>query len=203
MSFIRISLFTLIVNIFNLVKPDNAIINKGLTNIKVCDFGSAMNVEEVVITADLVSRFYRAPEIFLGMQYDTKIDIWSIGCTLYELYTGKILFPGKHNNEMLKLIQQMKGRIPLKMIKRGQFSNIYFTDSDKFLSLELDSFDKKEYIKEIDIPLNPSKEYLIKGTDDQTISFRDFLDKLLHIDPNKRLSAIEALCHPFIMNIKY
>lgn len=188
-----------------LVKPDNAIINRNLTTIKVCDFGSAMSVDEVVITSDLVSRFYRAPEIFLGCAYDTKIDIWSIGCTLYELYTGKILFPGRHNNEMLKLIQQVKGKIPNKLIKRGQFSNIYFTDSDKFLSLEIDLYDKKEYIKELDIQGTPCKDLstLIKGSNEEIVAFKDFLEKLLYLDPNKRLTALEALCHPFIMNIKY
>ena len=194
-----------IVIINKIVKPDNAVINKSFTQVKVCDFGSALSLDEIVITSDLVSRFYRAPEIFLGCQYDTKIDIWSLGCTLYELYTGKILFPGRHNNEMLKLIMQVKGKIPSKILKRGQYTNLYFNDCDRFLSKEINNFDKKEFIKEIDIPINPPRDFnlLLKGTEENLTSFRDFLDKCLHIDPNKRLSAIEALCHPFIMNIKY
>jgi serine/threonine-protein kinase PRP4 len=200
----------LIVSILlNLDKPDNTIVNKTLTNIKICDFGSALSQDEIFITSELVSRFYRPPEIFLGCQYDTKIDIWSIGCTLYELYTGKILFPGRHNNEMLKLIMQVKGKIPNRILKKGQFSSLYFNEQEKFLSLEYNSADKKDYVKELDIPQNPTRDMLAmlkaENTDDESDvnAFRDFLEKCLSLDPYKRLSAIEALLHPFIMNIKY
>jgi serine/threonine-protein kinase PRP4 len=47
-------------------------------------------------------RFYRAPEIILGLKYDFAVDLWSAGCTIYELYTGKIMFPGHTNNDMLR-----------------------------------------------------------------------------------------------------
>lgn len=49
--------------------------------------------------------------------YDYGIDMWSVGCTLYELYTGKILFPGKTNNHMLKLAMDLKGKMPNKVRK--------------------------------------------------------------------------------------
>lgn len=45
----------------------------------------------------------------LGVPYDPALDMWSIGCTLYELYTGKILFPGRSNNQMLRLMMELKG----------------------------------------------------------------------------------------------
>jgi serine/threonine-protein kinase PRP4 len=56
------------------------------------------------------SRYYRAPEIILGCPYDTEIDMWSAACTIYEIYTGNILFQGKSNNDMLRLIMNLKGR---------------------------------------------------------------------------------------------
>ena len=46
----------------------------------------------------LVSRYYRAPEIIIGYSYDTEIDMWSVACTLYELYSAKFLFDGRNNN---------------------------------------------------------------------------------------------------------
>lgn len=46
------------------------------------------------------------------------MDMWSVGCVLYELYTGKILFPGRSNNEMLKLMMDVKGPFPKKMLKK-------------------------------------------------------------------------------------
>jgi len=51
----------------------------------------------------------------IGNSYDYGIDMWSVGCTLYELYTGKILFPGKTNNHMLKLAMDLKGKLPNKV----------------------------------------------------------------------------------------
>ena len=51
----------------------------------------------------------------IGKSYDYGIDMWSVGCTLYELYTGKILFPGKTNNHMLKLAMDLTGKMPNKV----------------------------------------------------------------------------------------
>ena len=90
--------------VFSLIKKDNIIVNDSKAFLKLCDFGSASYLSENEITPYLVSRFYRAPEIILGCSYNYAVDVWSVGCTLFELYTGKILFPGKTNNHMLKLM---------------------------------------------------------------------------------------------------
>lgn len=82
----------------------------GSTQVKICDFGSAMMAgpgTENDITPYLVSRFYRAPEVILGLKYEYGMDMWSIGCVVYELFTGRILFPGRDNNEMLKVMMEV------------------------------------------------------------------------------------------------
>ncbi|VDO88031.1 unnamed protein product [Haemonchus placei] len=85
------------------IKPDNILVNESKLVLKLCDFGSAGHVRDQEIAPYLVSRFYRAPEIMLGIPHDYGIDLWSIAVTIYEVYTGKIMFPGKSNNHMLKL----------------------------------------------------------------------------------------------------
>lgn len=92
------------------IKPDNILVNEGHLTLKLCDFGSASTINDNDITPYLVSRFYRSPEIILGIPYDHGIDMWSAGCTIYELYTGKILFSGKSNNQMLKFFMDLKGK---------------------------------------------------------------------------------------------
>ena len=64
--------------------------------------------------------------------------MWSVGCTIYELYTGKILFPGKTNNEMLKVMMELKGKMPHKMARKGMFKERHFDSSFNFLYTEVD-----------------------------------------------------------------
>jgi len=54
----------------------------------------------------------------LGLTYDHALDMWSVGCCLYELYTGKMLFPGRNNNDMLRLHIELKGPFPRSFSRR-------------------------------------------------------------------------------------
>ena len=74
----------------------------------------------------------------LGMGYDHGIDIWSTATTIYELYTGKIMFSGKTNNEMLKLVMDLKGKMPNKLIRKGTFRDQHFDSNFNFLYHEVD-----------------------------------------------------------------
>src|SRR5271154_365311 len=74
----------------------------------------------------------------MGVPYDPSLDVWSVGCTLYELYTGKILFPGRSNNQMLLLMMELKGRFNSKMIKKAKFGDVYFDEMGAFDSVEKD-----------------------------------------------------------------
>lgn len=125
------------------LKPDNILVNDSRNTLKICDLGTAIDradaaTAQTIITPYLVSRFYRAPEIILGMPYDYSVDMWSIGCTLYELYTGKILFTGDSNNQMLRAIMEVRGRLTPKLFKRGQLSAQHFDDMGQFVSVERD-----------------------------------------------------------------
>lgn len=125
------------------IKPDNILVNESNLILKLCDFGSASHITDNEITPYLVSRFYRSPEIILGMTYDYGIDMWSAGCTIFELYTGKILFSGKSNNQMLKFFMDLKGKIPNKVIRKGQFKDLHFDANFNFLSHEIDKITER------------------------------------------------------------
>lgn len=64
--------------------------------------------------------------------------MWSVGCTLYELYTGKILFPGRSNNQMLLLMMEVKGKLNHRMIKKATFGEMHFDENINFISIEKD-----------------------------------------------------------------
>lgn len=111
--------------------------------LKLCDFGAAGHVSDNEITPYLVSRFYRSPEIILGVTYDHGIDMWSTACTIFELSTGKIMFSGKSNNEMLKYFMDLKGKIPNKIIKKGFFKEQHFDSNCNFMYHELDKITER------------------------------------------------------------
>ena len=64
--------------------------------------------------------------VTLALTADFPMDMWSIACTIYELFTAEILFKGRNNNEMLKMIMDLKGPMPKRMIKKGIFSSQHF-----------------------------------------------------------------------------
>lgn len=188
------------------IKPDNILVNESKLVLKLCDFGSASLSHENEITPYLVSRFYRAPEIILGLPYDFAIDVWSVAVTLYELYTGKIMFPGKSNNHMLKCFMEVKGKFPNKLIRKAQFKDQHFDSDCNFLHHEIDKVTEREKIVVLS-NIQPSRDLqseLMAGQrlpPDQHKKVKqlcDLLDKALHPDPTKRLSISQALGHPFI-----
>ncbi|KAH8100376.1 kinase-like domain-containing protein [Cristinia sonorae] len=190
------------------IKPDNILVNEQKTVLKLCDLGSASDASENAITPYLVSRFYRAPEIILGYPYDPSLDMWSIGCTLYELYTGKIMLPGHSNNHMLLLMMELKGRFNTKMIRKSQFGQTYFDELGAFISVEQDKITKTDVVKKVHIT-NPKRDLKarlmppssVKLKDDEMkslLAFIDLLDKCTALDPAKRITPKEALSHPFI-----
>ncbi|XP_053198617.1 pre-mRNA processing factor 4Bb isoform X1 [Scomber japonicus] len=188
------------------IKPDNILVNESKTILKLCDFGSASHVADNDITPYLVSRFYRAPEIIIGKPYDYGIDMWSVGCTLHELYTGKILFPGSSNNHMIKLAMDLKGKMPNKMIRKGLFKDQHFDQNLNFLYIEVDKVTEREKVTVMST-INPTKDLLTdmigcqRLPEDQrkkVMQLKDLIDGTLMLDPAKRISINQALQHPFI-----
>ena len=72
------------------------------------------------------SRFFRAPEIILGISYTTAIDMWSFGWIIYELFTGVPLFQGENELEQMHFIMEIKGIPPVNVIKQGSRWRTFF-----------------------------------------------------------------------------
>lgn len=147
------------------LKPDNMVVNERYTTLKVCDLGSAMELDEVEVTPLLQSRFYRAPEVILGLHFNCAVDVWSAACTIFELYTGRFLFQvgararrpgsrmrstpphhpsqGASNNAMLKLIQDVRGKVPGRLIRRGAFAGEHFDADSNFVFLDVDKVQRR------------------------------------------------------------
>ncbi|KAL5709409.1 non-specific serine/threonine protein kinase [Ranunculus cassubicifolius] len=177
------------------IKPDNILVNEAKSALKLCDFGNATlnNDPTNNVTPYMVSRYYRAPEIMLGLQYHHPIDMWSVGCCLYELYAGKILFNGSSNKEMLRLHMELKGPFTKKMLKKGAFTGKYFDHNFNFIpDPGTKALDNK--------PRKFSTIITGSGEDDRKLvaNFRDILEKIFVLDPEKRLTVTQASNHPFI-----
>ncbi|OAA35280.1 serine/threonine-protein kinase prp4 [Metarhizium rileyi] len=196
------------------LKPDNILVNEQRNVLKICDLGTAIDRSDAAtahnqVTPYLVSRFYRAPEIILGMPFDYGVDMWSIGCTLYELYTGKILFTGDSNNQMLKAIMEIRGRLTPKLFRRGQLSAAHFDEHGQFVSVERDKVLGKTAVRTLAV-VKPTRDLRTRlnaastGMNDiearHLNHFVDLLEQCLALNPDKRITPSEALKHPFFVS---
>lgn len=112
------------------LKPENILIkNYQPLEIKIVDLGNA-NYFHDKMSNYMQSRSYRAPEVILGLQPTPKIDVWSIGCILAELWTGNIFFSGLHIQGMLARIQSIMGPWPEWMLQEGTICDQYFFEKN-------------------------------------------------------------------------
>ena len=178
------------------LKPDNILMtNSG--QIKICDFGSAKNIEKQtnnrissLSTPYIVTRYYRAPELFFGKSnYDTKIDIFSAGCIIGELFTLSALFPG--SNEGTQIFEYL---------------NVLGTPGQKYLEefnlnkniLEAIKIFENATPYSLEEIINPDNFYDKKDIDEAC----DLLYNMLSWNYKKRYTAKQCLEHPFLKDVE-
>ncbi|EEH58935.1 uncharacterized protein MICPUCDRAFT_8718, partial [Micromonas pusilla CCMP1545] len=92
------------------LKPENVLLcGVDRSAIKLIDFGSSGWAGETDDNTYVQSRFYRAPEVILGLPYGCAVDVWSLGCIMVEMHGGKPLFPGKDERDQLWKISEALG----------------------------------------------------------------------------------------------
>eukprot|EP00930_Biecheleria_cincta_P095906 TRINITY_DN87798_c0_g1_i1.p1 TRINITY_DN87798_c0_g1~~TRINITY_DN87798_c0_g1_i1.p1 ORF type:complete len:684 (+),score=148.41 TRINITY_DN87798_c0_g1_i1:67-2052(+) len=197
------------------IKPDNILISADNNIVKLCDFGTAIEAKDIGVSPYCMSRFYRPGEVILGCEYGLPVDVWALACTLFEIFTGKTLFQGKTNNDMLKRIMDVKGKLPKHVIKKGAVWKNHFDENLDFKFIDKDSMTGEEITRVItdNTAKKQIREYVLDrvGPDKQkseqredqqyvkkSIHMADLLDKMTALDPQNRLTAEDALKHHFV-----
>uniref|UniRef100_A0A8C7Q2S1 Stress-activated protein kinase JNK n=1 Tax=Oncorhynchus mykiss TaxID=8022 RepID=A0A8C7Q2S1_ONCMY len=174
------------------LKPSNIVVKSDCT-LKILDFGLARTAATgLLMTPYVVTRYYRAPEVILGMGYQANVDVWSVGCIVAEMVRGSVLFPGTdHIDQWNKVIEQL-GTPPQEfLMKLNQSVRTYVENRPRYAGY---SFDK--LFPDVLFPAD-SEHNKLKAS-----QARDLLSKMLVIDSSKRISVDEALKHPYI-NVWY
>eukprot|EP00096_Caligus_rogercresseyi_P003883 TRINITY_DN1770_c1_g1_i2.p1 TRINITY_DN1770_c1_g1~~TRINITY_DN1770_c1_g1_i2.p1 ORF type:complete len:402 (+),score=99.83 TRINITY_DN1770_c1_g1_i2:277-1482(+) len=154
------------------LKPQNLLITRDLT-VKLTDFGLARIYEfYTLLTSVVVTLWYRSPEVLMGLSYATPVDMWSCGCIFAELFLRKPLFPGQNEMGQLAKIFEVIGTP----------SENEWSDSSAVTLSNFSNFRKRDWSE------------LLPEIDEQG---KDLLQKLLCFSPSDRLTAAEALCHPY------
>ena len=164
------------------LKPQNILINKE-GQLKIADFGLArtFSLTERPYTKEVLSLWYRAPELLLGTDiYSTAVDIWSIGCIFAEMFLNHPLFLGENEIDQLTKIFEIMGTPDKNILQNLKINNNY---SDENFPVY-----QKKNLKDIIC--------------DMDLYGLDLLEKMLDYLPERRISAKDALNHPYFNEIK-
>nr|AEK69398.1 mitogen activated protein kinase [Rhizoctonia solani] len=169
------------------LKPSNLLLNANC-DLKLCDFGlarsalpppsTAANDASTFMTEYVATRWCRAPEVMLTFkEYTRAIDIWSVGCVLAEMLSGKPLFPGRDYHHQLSLILEVLGTPSL----------------DDFYAIN--SARSREYIRAL--PFRKKKNFAQLFPNANPLAV-DLMEKCLTFNPKRRIDVVQALAHPYL-----
>ncbi|XP_062327969.1 homeodomain-interacting protein kinase 3 isoform X4 [Osmerus eperlanus] len=203
------------------LKPENIMLVDPVRQpyrVKVIDFGSASHVSKAVCSTYLQSRYYRAPEIILGLPFCEAIDMWSLGCVIAELFLGWPLYPGALEYDQIRYISQTQGLPGEHLLNVGTKTSRFFCrESDSpYAAWRLKSTDSHE--TETGMKSKEARKYIFSCLDDiahvnlvlnlegndqlaekgDRGEFVSLLKRMLMIDAEQRIVPADVLSHPFV-----
>ena len=203
------------------LKPENIMLVDPVRQpyrVKVIDFGSASHVSKAICNTYHQSRYYRAPEIILGLPFGEAIDMWSLGCVVAELFLGWPLYPGSSEYDQIRYISQTQGLPSERMLNSA-------TKTMKFFYRDMESSypfwrlkTPEEHEAETGIKSKEARKYIFNCLEDigqvnvpteleggellaEKADRRDFIDllkRMLTMDQERRITPGEALQHQFV-----
>ncbi|XP_029991190.1 homeodomain-interacting protein kinase 1 isoform X4 [Sphaeramia orbicularis] len=203
------------------LKPENIMLVDPLRQpyrVKVIDFGSASHVSKAVCSTYLQSRYYRAPEIILGLPFCEAIDMWSLGCVIAELFLGWPLYPGASEYDQIRYISQTQGLPAEYLLSAGTKTSRFFnrgpdssyplwrlkTPAEHEMEMGIKSKEARKYIFNcLDDMMQVNLSSHLEGTDmlaekADRREFIDLLKRMLRLDADKRITPTKTLGHPFV-----
>ncbi|XP_037346299.2 homeodomain-interacting protein kinase 1 isoform X4 [Pungitius pungitius] len=203
------------------LKPENIMLvdpHRQPYRVKVIDFGSASHVSKAVCSTYLQSRYYRAPEIILGLPFCEAIDMWSLGCVIAELFLGWPLYPGASEYDQIRYISQTQGLPAEYLLSAGTKTSRFFnrgpdssyplwrlkTPAEHEMEMGIKSKEARKYIFNcLDDMMQVNLSSHLEGTDmlaekADRREFIDLLKRMLRLDADKRITPTKTLGHPFV-----
>ncbi|RNA30537.1 dual specificity tyrosine-phosphorylation-regulated kinase 1A-like [Brachionus plicatilis] len=190
------------------LKPENILLcNPKRSAIKIIDFGSSCQLGQRLYQY-IQSRFYRSPEVLLGLPYDMAIDVWSMGCILVEMHTGEPLFNGHNELDQMNKIVEVLGMPPEHMLERGSKAKRYFERlADGTWQIKRQKEAKKykapgaRRLRDIlgtEIGGPQSRRLNESGHSVQDYAkFEDIITRMLAYEPKLRMAPSDCLLHVF------
>uniref|UniRef100_A0A8D3B0G8 non-specific serine/threonine protein kinase n=1 Tax=Scophthalmus maximus TaxID=52904 RepID=A0A8D3B0G8_SCOMX len=203
------------------LKPENIMLvdpTRQPYRVKVIDFGSASHVSKAVCSTYLQSRYYRAPEIILGLPFCEAIDMWSLGCVIAELFLGWPLYPGALEYDQIRYISQTQGTPAEQLLNKGTKTSRFFSkeSNSPYACWRLKTTEEHE--KETGLKSKEARKYIFSCLDDvahvdlvlspdhsdvqaEKADRREFvslLKSMLLIDAEDRTVPSSVLSHPFL-----
>ena len=171
------------------IKPENILFTgDDLRHVKLIDFGCSCFVGNIIF-AYVQSRYYRAPEVVLGMTYAKEVDMWSLGCLICEMLTGSPLLPARDEEELINMMVEMFGLPPKSMIRDAPRAHHYFDQNGQL---------KPNKTGKVYVPNGTTIQEATKIRDRELLSL---IERCLTWSPSERITAQEFLEDSWITRV--